>query len=161
MPRPLTETQKATAASMLLRGERQQVIAEAVPCHIQQVKRMKKNMETWGTVIAPKLGPQGRPRILNQKNVDVSSNSLFDMCSFRLTLAQDLREFLSKKPFAYRDEMQSFLFDEYDIQVSLTTLSRELKNARISRKKVFSIIFTILKFVDYSFNAWLYSEMQT
>ena len=75
MPRPLTETQKATAASMLLRGERQQVIAEAVPCHIQQVKRMKKNMETWGTVIAPKLGPQGRPRILNQKNVDVSSNS--------------------------------------------------------------------------------------
>jgi len=83
------------------------------------------------------------------------------MCSFRLTLAQDLREFLSKKPFAYRDEMQSFLFDEYDIQVSLTTLSRELKNARISRKKVFSIIFTILKFVDYSFNEWLYSEMQT
>ena len=86
---------------------------------------------------------------------------LFDVCSFRLTLAQDLREFLSKKPFAYCDEMQSFLFDEYNMQVSLTTLSRELSKARISRKKVFPIIFTILKFADYSFNEWLYSEMQS
>ena len=57
--------------------------------------------------------------------------------------------------------MQSFLFDEYDIQVSLTTLSRELSKARISRKKVFPIIFIILKFADYSFNEWLYSEMQS
>ena len=99
---------------------------------------------------ASKLGPQGRSRVLNQKNVDVYSNS--PVYSFRLTLTQDLREFLSKKPFVYHDEMQSFLFDEYDIQVSLTTLSRELSKARISRKKVFPIIFIILKFADYSFN---------
>ena len=86
---------------------------------------------------------------------------LFDICSFRSTLTQDLREFLSKKLFVYYDEMQSFLFDEYDIQVSLIILNRELSKARISRKKVFSIIFIILKFVDYSFNEWLYSEMQS
>ena len=86
---------------------------------------------------------------------------LFDVYSFRLTLTQDLREFLSKKLFAYHDEMQLFLFDEYDIQVNLTTLSRELNKTRISRKKIFSIIFIILKFADYSFNEWLYSEMQS
>ena len=102
---------------------------------------------------ASKLGSQDCSHVLNQKNIDIYS--------FKLTLTQDLREFLSKKPFVYHDEMQSFLFDEYDIQVNLTTLSRELSKARISRKKVFSIIFIILKFVDYSFNEWLYSEMQS
>ena len=86
---------------------------------------------------------------------------LFDVCSFRLTLTQDLREFLSKKPFIYHDEMQSFLFDEYNIQVNLITLNQELSKTRISRKKIFSIIFIILKFTNYNFNQWLYSEMQS
>src|SRR5438046_7724377 len=118
---------------------------------------MKKNMKTWSAVNAPKLGPQDRSCVLNQKNVDVCSNS--SICSFRLTLTQDLREFLSKKLFAYHDEMQSFLFDEYDIQVNLIILNRELSKTRISRKKIFSIIFIILKFADYSFNECLYSEI--
>ncbi len=75
MPRPLTETQKTTAASMLLRDEKPNIIAEVVPCHIKHVSRMKKNLDSWGTVNAPKLGPQGRPCLLTQKNIDVHPNS--------------------------------------------------------------------------------------
>jgi len=47
-----------------------------------------------------------------------------------------LHEFLKEKPFAYREEMQAFFYDEYNIVVNVSTISHTLKRAKISRKKV-------------------------
>ena len=48
-----------------------------------------------------------------------------------------LHKFLKEQPFAYRDEMQAFIYDEYNIVVSISTISRALKRSKISRKKVY------------------------
>jgi DNA invertase Pin-like site-specific DNA recombinase len=71
MPRPLTDTQRDTVSSMLEAKSSYQTIADAVNCHISQIKRMARNKKVWGTVVAPKLGPQGRRHILSQAQVQV------------------------------------------------------------------------------------------
>lgn len=51
--------------------------------------------------------------------------------------AQDaLRRFLELKPWSYLDEMQYFLFDEFDIYTSPQTVSNTLKSMKISRKNL-------------------------
>ena len=47
-----------------------------------------------------------------------------------------LLEFLSERPTAYLNEMQDFLFDEFNVQASIDTIRRVLKAARWSRKAV-------------------------
>jgi hypothetical protein len=47
-----------------------------------------------------------------------------------------LQEYLQEQPFAYRDEMVAFLYDEYNISTSVSAVGKALKRAKISRKKV-------------------------
>ena len=49
---------------------------------------------------------------------------------------QRLLDFLKDQPTAYLDEMQTFLFNEFDIQVSTATVCRTLERASWSRKAV-------------------------
>ena len=49
---------------------------------------------------------------------------------------QSLRGFIEENPFSYRFEMVDFLAEEYDVNVSVDTISRILKKESISRKKV-------------------------
>jgi len=49
---------------------------------------------------------------------------------------QKLLEFLKDQPTAYLDEMQTFLFDEFDALLSLISIYRALERARWSRKVV-------------------------
>jgi len=49
---------------------------------------------------------------------------------------QRLLDFVEDEPTAYLDEMQQFLYDEYELEVSISTISRVLKNAKWSRKAV-------------------------
>ena len=51
-------------------------------------------------------------------------------------MLQRLLEFLEDDPTAYLDEMQQFLYDEYELEVSAATISRTLKEAKWSRKAV-------------------------
>ena len=51
-------------------------------------------------------------------------------------LLQRLLKFLEDDPTAYLDEMQQFLYDEYELEVSAATISRTLKEAKWSRKAV-------------------------
>jgi arginine repressor len=53
-----------------------------------------------------------------------------------LTIVQALREFLHEEPHSYRDEMVDFIEENFDVVVSLSTISRALAKAKISRKKV-------------------------
>jgi len=45
-----------------------------------------------------------------------------------------LLEFLEDEPTAYIDEMQDFLYDTFDIEVSLSTIGRTLKQQKWSKK---------------------------
>ena len=47
-----------------------------------------------------------------------------------------LHEFLLSKPWAYQDEMQQFLYDDFKIWVDVSTISRVLFWEKMSRKKV-------------------------
>ncbi len=45
-----------------------------------------------------------------------------------------LREYLKTKPWTYLKKMIEYLFDEFEIFVSISVISRTLKNMKISRK---------------------------
>jgi len=51
-------------------------------------------------------------------------------------ILQQLLDFLEDDPTAYLDEMQQFLYDEYELETSIATISCILKNAKWSRKSV-------------------------
>ena len=47
-----------------------------------------------------------------------------------------MRTFIEESPHVYREEMADFIAEEFDIDVSIVTISRTLQKERISRKKV-------------------------
>ena len=53
-----------------------------------------------------------------------------------LIVLQRLLDFLEDDPTAYLDEMQQFLYDEYELETTIATISRTLKRAKWSRKSV-------------------------
>ena len=44
---------------------------------------------------------------------------------------------MNEEPHAYRDEMVDFIEENFDVVASVSTISRALAKAKISRKKVF------------------------
>jgi len=46
---------------------------------------------------------------------------------------------LHEEPHSYRDEMVDFIEEHFDIEVSVSTVSRALAKGKISRKKVFNV----------------------
>src|SRR5437667_10796942 len=59
-----------------------------------------------------------------------------------------LHEFLLSKPWAYQDEMQQFLYDDFEIWVDVSTISRVLLREKISRKR-----YNLNAFIDvFSYN---------
>lgn len=79
---------------------------------------MRRNWERSGEVTPPKHIDQGRPALLSKEIVD------------------DLLFFLSQRPTAYLDEMKWFIWDEYEVDVSETTIWRALQKRKWTRKKV-------------------------
>src|SRR5579871_6566773 len=68
-----------------------------------------------------------------------SSLQLTMVWSFRPqrgTIQRYCNNFLDDQPTAYLDEMQQFLYDEYELEASIATISRTLKRAKWSRKAV-------------------------
>ena len=59
-----------------------------------------------------------------------------------------LQEYLQEQPFAYRDEMVAFLYDEYNISTSFSAIGRAIKRAKISRKQVPISTLLFLEVVD-------------
>ena len=52
-----------------------------------------------------------------------------------------MRAFIEESPHVYRDEMVDFIAEEFDIDVSVITISRTLQKEKISRKKVLFTVF--------------------
>lgn len=78
--------------------------------------RVKLALAYWGEPYAPACVKRGRPR------------KLLPIHRARL------REYLTGRPQAYLEEVRDWLYDEFDLIVSLTLVSRELKGMRWSRK---------------------------
>ena len=92
-------------------------VAERVRCHPATVYRWERNLQVYGSLNPHRHGIRGRPR--------------------RLTSAakEALLEYLDRYPWAYQDELASFLKEEWDIQVSKPTICRFLKENRLSRQQ--------------------------
>src|SRR5437667_12005330 len=68
-----------------------------------------------------------------------------------------LHAFLLSKPWAYQDEMQQFLYDDFEIWVDVSTISRVLLREKISRKRFNWNVF-IDAFIDIcSYNEELFN----
>ncbi|KAF9730117.1 hypothetical protein PMIN01_12050 [Paraphaeosphaeria minitans] len=80
------------------------------------VRKYRLNLKAFGEPIGPRYVRRGRPPVLKQCHRDA------------------LLEMLRGKPTAYLDEMQDFLYDEYDVKISVATLDRELEAMRWSKK---------------------------
>ena len=66
MPPALSDTQFDIVKTTLTGKFDQGKIADAAGCSICQVKRIKKNIRTFGTAKTPKLKVQGRPRVVTR-----------------------------------------------------------------------------------------------
>ena len=64
-----------------------------------------------------------------------------------------LHEFLLSNSWAYQDEMQQFLYDDFEIWVDVSTISRVLLREKISRKR-----YNLNAFIDmFSYNEELFN----
>ena len=73
MPPALSDMQLDIVKTMLTGKFDQGKIADAAGCSIRQVKKIKKNIRTFGTTKASKLKAQGRPRVVTREAVEVLS----------------------------------------------------------------------------------------
>lgn len=113
---PLSYDVRAAVHFHLERGDTNQFIQDATRLSMQQLQRMRSNWEYFGEVVAPKLLIGHRPRALSQYH------------------EEQLLGYLEQRPTAYLDEMCWFLFDEFDISVSKSTVCRALQRLGWSRK---------------------------
>lgn len=79
-------------------------------------RKKRRNLESWGQPYAPRCVKLGRP------------STLRDLHRRRLL------EFLEDRPQAYLEEIRDWFLDEFDIPVSISMVSRELRKMKWSRK---------------------------
>lgn len=90
-------------------------IAEAAGCHPSTIRRHASNMNLFGSVKAPAI-KGGRSRSLSP------------------VMIKALCDHLLEKPHLYLDEMAVFLWDEFNVQIATSTISRSLKREGWSKK---------------------------
>lgn len=122
MPPPLSEQVREEIIKYFIKCEDTSFIHAATTVSVTQINRMRRYWEKSGEVTPPKHVDQGRPTILAEEVVD------------------DLLLFLSQRPTAYLDEMKWFIWDEYEIEVSESTIWRALQKRNWTRKKVHKTI---------------------
>lgn len=94
-----------------------EAIAQEVNCHKRTVERIRENMLLYCSPFTPSQRRMGRPR--------------------RTTLAQEqaLVQFVEQQPWATQPEMMRFLWEEWELPIHQSTISRILKKHRVSLKK--------------------------
>jgi transposase len=97
-------------------GESNYAINRAVGVSRSCIAKLKLSLEYWGTPYPPRCVRLGRPRLLRE-----AQRARFN-------------EYLKGRPSAYLEEMKDFFYDEFDLEVSLTTVWRELERMNYSRK---------------------------
>lgn len=90
-------------------------MAEVAGCSARSIKYIRSNLRCFGATRSPPNGG-GRPR------------------SITPPMLEALREHLLEKPDQYLDEMAVFLWDEFEMLVSISTISKALKSIGWSKK---------------------------
>lgn len=115
---PLSYELRAAIKLRFEQNDSVEAIATAAKVSNRQVRRMRTNWARYGEVTAPKsaIAPH-RPRKLSQYH------------------ELQLLEYVEQRPYACLDELCWFLFDEFNIPVDESTVSRALKRLAWDRKK--------------------------
>lgn len=93
-------------------------MADVVGCSKRSVKAIRSNIRAFGSPTAPITAPAGRSRIITPVMFDA------------------LKEMLLGKPDRQLDELAAFLQEEFDVEVSNSTISRTLKAEGWSKKTI-------------------------
>jgi transposase len=99
-------------------GQNDCQIGRSVGVDPSTVRKYRLNVEYFGEPYAPRCVRIGRPPLLRQCHRDALLNHL------------------QGKPTCYLDEMQAFLYDDFDLPTSVSTIWRALNIMRWSRKAV-------------------------
>ena len=116
-PRYSDQLRKLIEASIAA-GVRTCEIASYFRVSEPMVSQLRGLYDTFGTVLVPALGVQGRPRKIHME------------------AEEGVVDFLEEYPTARQDEVCDFLLDEYDISTSPSLVCRLLKRLRISSKLI-------------------------
>ncbi|ERF68636.1 hypothetical protein EPUS_09515 [Endocarpon pusillum Z07020] len=143
---------KSTADEMALLlaiDVKPQEIARRFRCHCSTVYRIQENINTFGEARPAPVAHLGPPRKITPEALE----GLLDW----------LLENGSEKKLSYLDEMVAFLDEEYDIDVSKSTVSRALAKEKITQKAVSIYISTCSNRTHFVklLNVKLLSEMRT
>lgn len=106
----LTDSQHDQIRDMIKCGCKNAAIADAVRCNVRSVKRIRSKLRCFGTTRAPPNGV-GRRRIITPPMLKV------------------LLDHLLEKPDLYQDEMAIYLYDEFEVLVTTSNISRALAPA--------------------------------
>ncbi len=112
----LAASQHQLIGDMILsRSLKQTEMATAAGCSERAIRRRASNLRLFGKTKAPWNGAERR-RIITPQMLDA------------------LRERLLEKPGLYRDEMAVFLYDEFGILVTVSSISKALASTGWSKK---------------------------
>jgi transposase len=91
-------------------------VANASGVHRETVAKLRLSLEYWGQCYPPPTVRLGRPPLLRQAQLE------------------GLAEYLVDRPSAYLEEMQQFLYEEFDVECHISTVWRALEKLNYSRK---------------------------
>lgn len=114
-PRLPQSTKEMTFGMITSSGLNAPQMAEAANCDKRTIKRHRSNIRMFGSVAAP-LNKGGRPRSLTPLMIQV------------------LCDHLLEKPQLYLDEMVVFLWDEFEVLVTIWSIRRALQQEGWSKK---------------------------
>ena len=112
----LDTVSRSKGIQLLKLGWTPPAIAIELHCHPATVYRWERRLQMHGYLNSPLAGRAGGPQRLHQ------------------AAKASLAEYVNRYPWVYQEEMALFLFEEWDIRVSQSTISRLLKEMRMSRK---------------------------
>ena len=116
MPKSLSTTQKERIEQHLANEVSVEAIHRVENVSERVIRKIRANIHTYGTHTAPRTIKQGRPTALTD------------------VMRYGLKHFVESKPWAYLEEMQHYLFDEWDVWTTESTIFRTLKSMKISNK---------------------------
>ena len=120
MPPPLPVTVKDRITEYIAAGAPKKEIMRIEHVSRSSISRIKDNLLTWGSHTRPdaiKMKPGTKPII-------------------EPVAREGLASYLRSKPWAYLEEMASFLLDDFEILASITTIWRALKEMKINQKAI-------------------------
>lgn len=121
MPPLLSSSVRQRVWFSLESGKDDKHILDRTGLSVRQVRKLRRNWEQFGEVVKPQLKLPGRPKELSQRHHEA------------------LLEYLEERPTAYQDKMAWFPWDEFDLVVDESTVSRALKRLGWNRKKAIRI----------------------